>query len=154
MSHPPPGLGGGVARTGPPPGFGASGGGGGSGADAAAAGGSAPAGGGANQGNPAAGANGTAAIVRAQIVFLLTTFTEDSFDKAASEIRTVRYSALRRDSCRCRLSNPHCHSVARGHVEMVARARAHARTRRTLQRREELRLGSHARDRILLNAMN
>lgn len=32
---------------------------------------------------------GTAVIVRAQIVFLLTTFTEDGFDKAAAEIRAV-----------------------------------------------------------------
>jgi hypothetical protein len=29
-------------------------------------------------------------IVRAQIVFLLTTFTEESFDKSANEIRNVR----------------------------------------------------------------
>jgi hypothetical protein len=50
-----------------------------------------PAPGSGNQGQPnAGGASGTAAIVRAQIVFLLTTFTEDSFDKAAGEIRTVR----------------------------------------------------------------
>lgn len=82
MSHPPPGLGGGVARTGPPPGFGssnsASGGSGGNNSSTAAA---------ATGGS--GGANGTAAIVRAQIVFLLTTFTEDSFDKSAAEIRSV-----------------------------------------------------------------
>ncbi|KAL1410914.1 CCR4-NOT core subunit cdc39 [Vanrija albida] len=82
MSNPPPGLGGGVARTGPPPGF--------------AAAGNGPAGStngnnGSSAGGPASpgGASGTAAIVRAQIVFLLTTFTEDSFDKAASEIRAL-----------------------------------------------------------------
>ncbi|EJT45512.1 3'-5' exoribonuclease [Trichosporon asahii var. asahii CBS 2479] len=79
MSHPPPGLGGGVARTGPPPGFGSN--------NAAAA-----SGGASGAGAGAGGANGTAAIVRAQIVFLLTTFTEDSFDKAAAEIRTLASS--------------------------------------------------------------
>jgi hypothetical protein len=31
-------------------------------------------------------------IVRAQIVFLLTTFTEESFDKSANEIRNVSVS--------------------------------------------------------------
>ncbi|KAK4684746.1 CCR4-NOT transcription complex subunit 1, partial [Tremellales sp. Uapishka_1] len=66
MSIPPPGLGGGGARTGPPPGFG---------------------GGGLT--GPSAGQGGTAAIVRAQIVFLLTTVTEDSFEKASADIRTL-----------------------------------------------------------------
>lgn len=83
MSHPPPGLGGGVARTGPPPGFGSG--------NLTGAGAGGAAGGGGNSAAGAGGANGTAAIVRAQIVFLLTTFTEDSFDKAAAEIRTVRF---------------------------------------------------------------
>ena len=32
---------------------------------------------------------GTAVIVRAQIVFLLTTLTEDTYEKSAAEIRTV-----------------------------------------------------------------
>ncbi|RSH85805.1 uncharacterized protein EHS24_003985 [Apiotrichum porosum] len=79
MSHPPPGLGGGVARTGPPPGFGSSNNAGG---PAGSGNGGATTGGGAT-------AAGTAAIVRAQIVFLLTTFTEESFDKSAAEIRTL-----------------------------------------------------------------
>lgn len=35
------------------------------------------------------GQGGTAVIVRAQIVFLLTTFTEDSFEKASTEIRAL-----------------------------------------------------------------
>lgn len=34
-------------------------------------------------------------IVRAQIVFLLTTFTEESFEKASNEIRTVSRGSLR-----------------------------------------------------------
>lgn len=72
MSIPPPGLGGGVARTGPPPGFGGNAGGltGSSG------------GGGGRGGDPAS-------IVRAQIVFLLSTFSEEGFDKHADEIRAV-----------------------------------------------------------------
>ncbi|KAL7423739.1 CCR4-NOT core subunit cdc39 [Cryptotrichosporon argae] len=74
MSHPPPGLGGGAARAGPPPGFGA-------GAHSGAQGG-------ASRG----GAQSTDAISRAQIVFLLTTFTEDTFDKVSAEIRTLASS--------------------------------------------------------------
>lgn len=91
MSIPPPGLGGGVSRTGPPPGFG-----GGAAhspvSDASAttmassAGVAGSVGGGAVRRD---GQGGTAVIVRAQIVFLLTTFTEDSFEKASTEIRTV-----------------------------------------------------------------
>ncbi|BEJ18074.1 hypothetical protein CspHIS471_0703510 [Cutaneotrichosporon sp. HIS471] len=76
MSHPPPGLGGGVARTGPPPGFGNNVQGG--------AGNSPGAGGGGSGAN-----GGTAAIVRAQIVFLLSTLSEDTFDKASQELRTM-----------------------------------------------------------------
>lgn len=91
MSIPPPGLGGGVSRTGPPPGFG-----GGAAhspvSDASVAtmasnaGVAGSVGGGAGRRD---GQGGTAVIVRAQIVFLLTTFTEDSFEKASTEIRTV-----------------------------------------------------------------
>ncbi len=69
MSNLPPGLGGGIGRTGPPPGFG----------NASSLGGR---GSGEGQG-------GTAVIVRAQIVFLLTTFTEESFERASNEIRSV-----------------------------------------------------------------
>lgn len=78
MSIPPPGLGGGAARTGPPPGFGNS---------HPSGGPTAPTGGG---GRNSDGQGGTATIVRAQIVFLLTTLTEDVFEKASNEIRTVR----------------------------------------------------------------
>ncbi|GFZ43225.1 hypothetical protein JCM24511_00944, partial [Saitozyma sp. JCM 24511] len=91
MSIPPPGLGGGVARTGPPPGFGSSNpsGGASSGNATAAAPGAASGGGGGRSGD---GQGGTAVIVRAQIVFLLTTFTEESFDKSANEIRNLASS--------------------------------------------------------------
>ena len=75
MSNPPPGLGGGGGLRGPPPGFGS------------------PAPTNNGQGRQDTGGGGTATIVRAQIVFLLTTFTEDTFEKASQEIRTVsRYS--------------------------------------------------------------
>ena len=70
MSNPPPGLGGGGGLRGPPPGFGS------------------PAPATTGRGGQD-GQGGTATIVRAQIVFLLTTFTEDSFEKASGEIRTV-----------------------------------------------------------------
>lgn len=36
-------------------------------------------------------------ITRAQIVFLLTTFTEESFEKSATEIRAVSYPNLKGD---------------------------------------------------------
>jgi CCR4-NOT transcription complex subunit 1 len=88
MSLPPPGLGGGAARTGPPPGFGTNHAGGGNPTNSggANAGGG---GGGGGGGRNADGQGGTAVIVRAQIVFLLTTLTEDTFEKASNEIRTV-----------------------------------------------------------------
>lgn len=76
MSIPPPGLGGGVARTGPPPGFGGN-----------AGGLSTPSGGGGGGGGR--GGGDPASIVRAQIVFLLSTFSEEGFDKHADEIRAV-----------------------------------------------------------------
>lgn len=107
MSIPPPGLGGGVSRAGPPPGF--AGGGalgvgtggisappiGGSGRDVVSPGvlglGQATAAGGLGSGRHATQTDGagTAVIVRAQIVFLLTTLTEDTYEKSAAEIRTV-----------------------------------------------------------------
>ncbi|WVQ85274.1 hypothetical protein IAT38_007439 [Cryptococcus sp. DSM 104549] len=88
MSIPPPGLGGGVTRTGPPPGFG---GGASPASDASGATGGGSVGGGAGGGRRD-GQGGTAVIVRAQIVFLLTTFTEESFEKASNEIRTLASS--------------------------------------------------------------
>lgn len=78
MSIPPPGLGGGAARTGPPPGFGQS---------------SLSGGGGGGGGRGGSGDNSPATIVRAQIVFLLTSFTEEGFDKHADEIRAVSVSS-------------------------------------------------------------
>jgi len=75
MANPPPGLGGGGGRPAPPPGFG------GNGTTAPS-----PT---ASSGRGGGGEGGTAVIVRAQIVFLLTTMTEDSFEKASNEIRTV-----------------------------------------------------------------
>jgi CCR4-NOT transcription complex subunit 1 len=78
MSLPPPGLGGGGARTGPPPGFGTSN----------ASGGNPPnsAGGigGGTRNN-----NGTAPIVKAQIVFQLTNLSEENFEKVSKELREV-----------------------------------------------------------------
>ena len=41
-------------------------------------------------------------IVRAQIVFLLTTFTEESFEKASNDIRTVGHHTLRPNDLFCR----------------------------------------------------
>jgi len=78
MSLPPPGLGGGAARTGPPPGFGTSNA---SGLNPPTSAGGI---GGGTRNN-----NGTANIVKAQIVFLLTTLTDESFDKASKELRDV-----------------------------------------------------------------
>ena len=116
MSIPPPGLGGGVSRAGPPPGFaggGALGGGlggmsapppgnlgGGNGRENLISSGvlglgQATAAGGLGSGRHASGTDGagTAVIVRAQIVFLLTTLTEDTYEKSAAEIRTVSTEA-------------------------------------------------------------
>ncbi|WWD18096.1 hypothetical protein CI109_102544 [Kwoniella shandongensis] len=90
MSIPPPGLGGGVSRTGPPPGFAAAANNHSPSTDVASNGpGVAMGGAGSGGGGRRDGQGGTAVIVRAQIVFLLTTFTEDSFDKASNEIRTL-----------------------------------------------------------------
>ncbi|WVQ65071.1 uncharacterized protein L199_003241 [Kwoniella botswanensis] len=93
MSIPPPGLGGGVNRTGPPPGFGGGNVGvthspvsdaSGTASNAASTG--------AGAGGRRDGQGGPAVIIRAQIVFLLTTFTEDNFDKMSTEIRTLASS--------------------------------------------------------------
>ncbi|WVF70722.1 hypothetical protein IAT40_005515 [Kwoniella sp. CBS 6097] len=103
MSIPPPGLGGGVNRTGPPPGFGGGAVGVGAGAahspasDASGATNSGTmgvglGGGGSSGGSRRDGQGGPAVIIRAQIVFLLTTFTEDNFDKMSTEIRTLASS--------------------------------------------------------------
>jgi len=78
MSLPPPGLGGGAARTGPPPGFGTSNA---SGLNPPTSAGGI---GGGTRNN-----NGAASIVKAQIVFLLTTLTDESFEKASKELRDV-----------------------------------------------------------------
>ena len=103
MSNPPPGLGGSGggalgalgALRGPPPGFGSpsstgsrnsTGGGGGGSVGSTGGGGGGGGGGGDGQG-------GTATIVRAQIVFLLSSMTEESFDKQLGEIRVVSVSS-------------------------------------------------------------
>ncbi|WWC68491.1 uncharacterized protein I206_102420 [Kwoniella pini CBS 10737] len=97
MSIPPPGLGGGVNRTGPPPGFGSGNVGvthspasdaSGTISNTGINGGSAS----SAQGGRRDGQGGPAVIIRAQIVFLLTTFTEDNFDKMSNEIRTLASS--------------------------------------------------------------
>lgn len=106
MSIPPPGLGGGVRAAGPPPGFGSSrdasrdalvGQQGGQGQGQGQGQGSGM-GQSLNQNQTMNGqaqvGQGTAVIVRAQIVFLLTTLTEDSFEKSAAEIRTVSFRSL------------------------------------------------------------
>ncbi|KAK8865726.1 hypothetical protein IAR55_000872 [Kwoniella newhampshirensis] len=88
MSIPPPGLGGGVSRTGPPPGFAAAAN-HSPASDASGGPGVAMGGAGSGGGGRRDGQGGAAVIVRAQIVFLLTTSTEESFDKASNEIRTL-----------------------------------------------------------------
>ncbi|WVR05705.1 hypothetical protein IAU60_002729 [Kwoniella sp. DSM 27419] len=94
MSIPPPGLGGGVNRSGPPPGFGggAIGGPGVGHSPVSDASGTALTSGGSGGGSRRDGQGGPAVIIRAQIVFLLTTFTEDNFDKMSTEIRTLASS--------------------------------------------------------------
>ncbi|CAK9782142.1 Not1-domain-containing protein [Cutaneotrichosporon oleaginosum] len=76
MSHPPPGLGGGVARTGPPPGFGNSA----QGSTANSAGGGG--GGGSSHSN-----SGPAAIARTKIVYLLGSLAEDTYETSVNELR-------------------------------------------------------------------
>jgi len=78
MSHPPPGLGGGAARTGPPPGFGTS--------NAS----------GMNPPNSAGGIgggtrnnNGAASIVKAQLVMLLSSLNDETFEKVSKDVREV-----------------------------------------------------------------
>lgn len=77
MSLGPPGLSaGGGSRTGPPPGFG-------NGAFSTGAGG----GGGGGEGR---GQDSSAlAIVKAQIVFLLSSLTEESYERTSKELKTV-----------------------------------------------------------------
>lgn len=78
MSLPPPGLGGGAARAGPPPGFGTTNS---SGLNPPTSAG--------GIGGGTRNTNGTASIVKAQIVFLLTTLTDETFEKASKDLREV-----------------------------------------------------------------
>jgi hypothetical protein len=78
MSLPPPGLGGGANRTGPPPGFGTS--------NAS----------GLNPPNSAGGIgagtrnnNSAASIVKAQIVMLMSSISDENFEKTSKDLREV-----------------------------------------------------------------